>query len=46
MDINGKIVKSLNEKEKSHDVSNLNPGMYFLEVKDENQSYVIKVMKD
>lgn len=46
MDMNGKIVKSLNEKEKSHDVSNLNPGMYFLEVRDENQSYMIKVMKD
>ncbi len=46
MDMNCKIVKSLNEKEKSHDVSNLNPGMYFLEVRDENQSYMIKVMKD
>ena len=46
MDMNGKIVKTLNEKEKSHDVSNLKPGMYFLDVRDENRSYRIKVMKD
>jgi hypothetical protein len=46
MDMNGKIVKTLNEKEKSHDVSNLKPGMYFLEVRDENRTYMIKVMKD
>jgi len=46
LDMNGKIVKTLNEKEKLHDVSNLNPGMYFLEVRDENRSYMIKVMKD
>jgi hypothetical protein len=46
MDMNGKLVSSFNEKEESHDVSNLKPGMYFLEVRDENQSYMIKVMKD
>lgn len=46
MDMNGKIVKTLNNKEKSHDVSNLKPGIYFLEVRDENRSYRIKVMKD
>jgi hypothetical protein len=46
MDKNGKIVKTLNEKEKTHDVSNLKPGMYFLEVRDENRSYMIKVMKE
>lgn len=46
MDMNGKIVKTLNNKEKSHDVSNLKPGMYFLEARDENRSYIIKVMKD
>jgi hypothetical protein len=46
MDMNGKLVSSFNEKEESHDVSNLKPGMYFLEVRDENRSYIIKVMKD
>jgi hypothetical protein len=46
LDMNGKIVKTLNDKEKSHDVSNLKPGMYFLGVRDENRSYMIKVMKD
>ena len=46
MDMNGKIVKTLNEKEKSHDVSNLKPGMYFLEVRDENRYHVFRLVKE
>lgn len=45
-DMSGKTVKSFDVIEKNYSASNVSSGVYFLEVRDENRSYIIKVVKD
>ena len=45
-DLNGKWIKSFDAQDKNHSMSNVTSGVYFLEVHDENRSYIIKVVKE
>ena len=45
-DLNGKWIKSFDAQDKNHSMSNVSSGVYFLEVRDENRSYIIKVVKE
>jgi hypothetical protein len=46
LDMNGKLVRTLNQKESSHDVSNLKPGVYFLDVLTEQEKVILKMIKE
>jgi hypothetical protein len=46
LDMNGKSFRSFNEKENSHDVANLKPGVYLLEVLTEHEKFIARVIKE
>lgn len=45
-DMSGKLIKTLDVQENNYSVSTLTSGVYFLEVRDENRTYMIKVIME
>ena len=45
-DVSGKFIKTFDVQDKNHSLTNVTSGVYFLEVSDENRTYMIKVIKD
>lgn len=45
-DLSGKLIKTFDVQDKKYSMSNVTSGVYFLEVRDEKQSYIVKVIKE
>lgn len=45
-DINGKVVKNLDTQNLNHDIQNLSPGVYFVEVKSSDFIETIRIVKE
>ena len=45
-DLNGKSIKTFDVQDKNYSMSNVTSGVYFLEVRDEKRSYIVKVIKE
>ena len=45
-DLNGKWIKSFDIQDENYSMSNVTSGVYFLEVRDEKRSYIVKVIKE
>lgn len=45
-DVQGHEVKSFNVQDKVHSLSNLPPGIYFLELRNDSKTYVVKILKE
>lgn len=45
-DLNGKWIKSFDIQDENHSMSNVTSGVYFLEVINENQKVIVKVLKN
>jgi hypothetical protein len=45
-DLNGKSIKAFDVQDKNYSMSNVTSGVYFLEVRDEKRSYIVKVIKE
>ena len=45
-DVSGKFIKTFDVQDKNHSMTNVTSGVYFLEVCDENRTYMIKVIKE
>ncbi len=45
-DVSGKLIKTFDVQDKNHSLTNVTSGVYFLEVRDEKRTYMIKVIKE
>lgn len=45
-DLNGKSIKTFDVQDKNYSMSNVTSGVYFLEVRDEKRSYLMKLVKE
>jgi hypothetical protein len=45
-DLNGNLVKTFDIQEKNHSITNVSAGIYFLELRDDNRSQVIRLVKE
>jgi hypothetical protein len=45
-DLNGNLVKTFDIQEKNHSITNVSAGIYFLELRDDNRSHMIRLVKE
>ncbi len=45
-DLNGNLVKTFDIQEKNHSITNVSAGIYFLELRDDNRSHMIRLLKE